>query len=98
MNSSTCNAWTDATLDSWMLGFEALTVIGLRFAKVAAGGRAANDEMLLMITEKMQSATELGAMAATGRLGQTPLENAQGVLRHYRGKVVANRRRLVRSV
>ena len=47
-----------------------------------------------MLSEKMQSAMELQSALVTGRLGATPLAGTQKVLRHYRRKVKANRKRL----
>lgn len=94
MTASPYRGWADAAIDTWALGIEASAVIGLRIAKVAMGGKAADDEIRLMIAEKMQSASELQVDAMTGRLGQTPLAGTQNVLRHYRRKVAANRRRL----
>ena len=86
--------WTNASLDAWALSMEASTVIGLRVAKMAIGGPAAGSEAFLMLSEKMQSAMELQSALVTGRLGATPLAGTQKVLRHYRRKVKANRKRL----
>ncbi|MEJ7934129.1 hypothetical protein WG907_07670 [Sphingobium sp. AN558] len=94
MYLKTCSAWADAAMETWALGVEASTVIGLRIAKVAAGGTAANDEIMLMISEKMKSAAKLQTDAAFGQLGGTPLASVQKVIRHYRTKVTANSRRL----
>ena len=81
-------------MDAWALGMEASTVVGLRVAKMAMGGAAAGDEAQRMVSEKIQSTLELQAALMTGRLGTTPLAGTQKVLRHYRRKVKANRRRL----
>ncbi|WP_213980674.1 hypothetical protein [Sphingomonas sp. dw_22] len=86
--------WAGAGLDAWALGMEASTVIGLRLAKMAMGGPAARSEAWLMLSEKMQAATELQTALVTGQLGATPLAGTRKVLRHYRRKVKANRRRL----
>lgn len=86
--------WMKIGLDSWMLGMEASTVIGLRLAKLAAGGPAATAEAQRMVSEKMQAAWELQVAAATGRLGSTPHGQADRAIRHYRRKVRANARRL----
>lgn len=97
MYLKSCSAWADAAMQTWALGLEASTVIGLRIAKVAGGGTAANDEIMLMISEKMRSAAKLQTAAAFGQLGGTPLASMQKVLRHYRSKVAANSRRLSKS-
>jgi hypothetical protein len=83
-------------LDAWSLYFEASTVIGLRMMKMAAGGPGTDKEMALMIGEKVQSAIELQLDGATGKLGTTPAGAAKKVVRHYKRKVGANRRRLSR--
>jgi hypothetical protein len=88
------DAWTGAGMDAWALGMEASAVIGLRVAKMAMGGAGAADEAQLMVAEKMQSAFELQTALVTGRLGGTPLAGTRKVLKHYRRKVKANRKRL----
>lgn len=94
MKYSAYTAWTRAGFDAWALGMEASTVIGLRVAKMAAGGPGVADEACLMVSEKMQSAFELQAAMLRGQLGTTPLAGTTKVLRHYRRKVKANRKRL----
>ncbi len=86
--------WMKIGLDSWMLGMEASTVIGLRMAKLAAGGPNAAAEAQQMVAEKMQAAWELQVAAVTGKLGSTPQDQASKTLRHYRRKVRANAKRL----
>ncbi|KTF70762.1 hypothetical protein ACNFJ7_15375 [Sphingomonas sp. HT-1] len=86
--------WMKIGIDSWMLGWEASTVIGLRMAKLAAGGPAASAEAQRMIAEKMQAAFELQVAATTGKLGSTPHAQASKALLHYRRKVRANAKRL----
>lgn len=86
--------WASAGIDAWALGVEASAVIGLRTVKMASGGVDAAAEAQLMVSEKMQSAFELQAALVTGRLGANPLAGTQKVLRHYRRKVKANRKRL----
>ncbi|ATY34674.1 hypothetical protein CVN68_15965 [Sphingomonas psychrotolerans] len=73
---------------------EASAVIGLRTMKMAAGGTGAAEEARLMVSEKMQAALELQTALVSGRLGGDPLADTRKVLRHYRGKVKANRTRL----
>lgn len=86
--------WSNAALDTLSLSLEASTVIALRLAKVTMGGKAARDEISLMLSEKLQSAGELQAEALTGQLGGSPLTSTQHILRHYQEKVSANRIRL----
>ena len=85
-------AWLRAGMDAWTLGLEASAVVALRTAKLAAGGGEAAREAELMVAEKVRAAVELQAAL----LGATPLGGTQLALRHYRGKVAANRRRLSR--
>lgn len=92
MYSKTYGAWVHAGFDAWSLGVEALAVVGLRMAKLAAGGTAASSEAELMVAEKVQSAM----MVAAGSLGLTPLGGTQQAIKHYRRKVAANRWRLSR--
>lgn len=86
--------WASAGMDAWALGIEASAVIGLRVAKLAMGGPAAGGEAYLMLSEKMLAAIELQTALATGQLGTTPLVGTRKVLKHYRRKVKANRKRL----
>ena len=86
--------WMHAGLDAWSLGMEASQVAGMRIARVAMGGRGANDEVRLMVSEKVESLFELQTALVTGQLGTTPLGGTRKVLRHYSRKVKANRKRL----
>lgn len=86
--------WIGASMDAWTLGMEASTVIGLRVAKLAMGGTDAEGEARRMVSEKMQSAYELQMAMMTGQLGASPVAGARKVIRHYRRKVKANKRRL----
>ncbi len=94
MNTSPFFDWTRVATETWLLGLEAGTVIGLRMARFASGGAAANREVQLMLSEKIGSAIELQTALMTGGLGATPLSGTQATLRHYRRKVRANRLRL----
>lgn len=70
-----------------MLGVEAQMVIGQRMAMFMLGGPKARKEAQLMVTEKVKAAGEAALTLATGG---TPRK----VVRGYRRKVQANRRRL----
>ena len=91
------NPWLSLTLDAWSLGMEASTVIGLRTMKLAAGGPAAEAEAVLMVSEKIEASLDLQHRAMTGGLGLTPPEAVAHTLTHFRRKVRANRRRLIKS-
>lgn len=88
------NPWIKLTMDTWSLGMEASSVIGLRALKMAAGGPAAQTEAALMLNEKIASTLALQMRAATGGLGTTPHGAASRTVAHYRRKVRANQRRL----
>lgn len=88
------NPWMRLTMDTWALGVEASSVIGLRTLKMAAGGAAAQAEAELMVREKIESGLTLQARAMTGGLGLTAHGAAARTVAHYRRKVRANRRRL----
>lgn len=88
------NPWMRLTMDTWALGVEASSVIGLRTLKMAAGGAAAQAEAELMVREKIESGLALQARAMTGGLGLTAHGAAARTVAHYRRKARANRRRL----
>lgn len=64
--------------------------------KLAAGGPAAKAEAELMVSEKMAAAVALQALALTGGLGFNPQGAALKAVAHYRRKVRANERRLLK--
>ncbi|PSC06179.1 hypothetical protein SLNSH_05105 [Alsobacter soli] len=82
-------SWMNYGYDAAMLTFEAQQVIGLRLAKLSAGGPAAALEATLMVNEKIAAAWEAGATLAAGGSGHK-------VLKRYRRHVGANYRRLKR--
>jgi hypothetical protein len=82
--------------DSWRLGLEAWTVIGLRIPKLLAGDPAAMVEAQRMVVEKIEAAGVLQWRAMTGGLGSSPHAAMQASVTHYRKAVGKNRRRLGR--
>ena len=80
------------------LGAEAWMVVGLRLAKLAAGGPAAALEAQRMVAEKSAAALEAqfaaGMALATGASHHVAGSKA---LAGYRRRVRANRRRLTRT-
>ena len=76
------NPWLDWAL----LAAESQQVILLRMMKLAGGGAAAEAEAVRMTTEKVTAMAEAGLKLATGG----------DVVRLYRRKVRANRRRLTK--
>jgi hypothetical protein len=78
-------------MDSWM-------VVGLRLAKLSAGGPAAWFEAQRMVSEKLVAAAETQAVAALSLASGTAHGKIhRDTIRRYRRKVAANRRRLKRS-
>lgn len=95
-DTKAASGWMLAAMDAWMLGLEASWVIGTRSSLLMTGGPKASREAQLMIAEKMQAVVELQTKLMMGALTLTPLSVTNQTLRHYRGKVAANRRRLAR--
>jgi hypothetical protein len=91
------NPWFRIGLETWLLGVEASSVIGLRALKIAGGGVAAEAETRLMIHEKIDAGWALQAKALSGALGLTAHGATAGTLAHYRRTVRANRRRLAKK-
>lgn len=89
--------WTTLAFDTWSLGLEASSVIGLRMMKLAAGGPAAQAEAELMVSEKVTASMMLPMLAMTGQLGATGPAVASKSVAHLRRKVRANRRRLAKG-
>jgi hypothetical protein len=79
-----------------MLASEAAWVVSLRYAKLAAGGAAANREAVTMVAEKMHAQAELATALASGRFGSEPSQVASRTIAHYSKRVRANRKRLTR--
>ena len=88
------NPWLDIGMEAWTLSVDAASVIGLRTMKMAMGGPAAETEARLMVTEKIGSAVDLQTSLMTGGLGFTLHGVSKKALKHYAGKVGANKRRL----
>jgi len=74
---------------------DALDVIRLRSARIAAGGRAGRAEACLMVSEKIAAVVELQWHLLSGRHGYSPGRMATGVGRYFARAVRANRQRLM---
>jgi len=86
--------WMAAGMEAWTLGIDMWSVVGLRMMKIAAGGTAGERESRLMVEEKLQAMAELQTKLLTGGISSDPATGSRQVMRHYSGKVKANRRRL----
>lgn len=90
------NPWFGIGVDAWRLSLEASEVIALRTMKIAAGGAAGAAESQRMVAEKLDAALALQRLALFGGLGISPASAASKTVKHYRGRVRANRRRLAK--
>lgn len=86
--------WMTLAADSTLLAWDAAAVIGLRMMRLSLFDARAAAEAWLMVEEKLESAALLQWRVMTGDLGRSPDAMARASLRHYRGKVAANRKRL----
>lgn len=82
--------------ESWMLAGEASYVIWLRSIRMMSGGKLAEREAELMVSEKMLASMTLLPAMMEGGLGQSAESAGTRALAHYRKPVRANRRRLSR--
>lgn len=89
-------AFASMAMQSTMLAIEAQQVIALRLARLALGGAAAQREVPLMVSEKLAALAQSGTLMAVGAVNGKKDLNAGKVVKMYRGKVRANRRRLSR--
>jgi hypothetical protein len=91
------NPWFTIAYDAARLGFEAQLVIAARMIRLASGGTLAQSEMQRMVNEKAATFVEaqLAATAAAAR-GHKSAAVSKKILRTYRKRVGANRRRLSR--
>lgn len=79
------------------LSCESSLVIGLRMMTLTTGGAKAFSEAHLMTVEKMQAAAFVMIDSAFSIAGGKSAEAiGRSAIAHYRRKVVANRRRLLR--
>ncbi len=94
MRKRTVNPWVGIGFDALTMGMDAMSVIGLRTMKIAMGGAAGDAESQLMVDEKIKAALHVQTALWTGGLGTDPAVATRRALRHYSGKVKANRKRL----
>ena len=91
------SVWLGIGFEAWRLGLESSAVVGLRTLKIVQGGARGSAEAEQMVQEKIAAGVALQAMALRGGLGATPASAVSRTLSHYRRKVSANRRRLVKG-
>jgi len=94
MKLSEQTAWLRIGVDAWALGLQAAHVVGLRTARIAAGGPAAGLETWLMLSEKWHTATKIQADLMARGPDANPLTTTRRALATVKRKVAANDRRL----
>jgi hypothetical protein len=89
------NPWFAMLFQAARLGWEAQNVLALRWIRLAGGGVSGHSEARRMVAEKLAALTEAHTSAATVAIkgGNAPAV-AKKVLRVYKKRVGANRRRL----
>jgi hypothetical protein len=91
------NPWLTLGFETARLAFAAQHVIALRLIRLAAGGAAARTEFQNMTTDKMAAMAQAGAAATAAAIaGGDSAAIARKVLRTYKKRVDANKRRLSR--
>jgi len=93
-SKSPFSLWTDMAMQSAKLAIESQQVIAMRLTKMALGGPDVQREAELMVSEKMEAMQQGAKILMMGTLGGKHDMGAGQVMRHYRTKVRANRRRL----
>ena len=84
----TWNAWFSLSSQAALLGFEAQSVMALRFIRFAAGGPLARSETGRMIAEKVQALGEAQTAAAIAVIGgRNSRHVAKKVLGVYKKRV-----------
>ena len=96
MTKPTTKTWPELAFESWMLGAEMGMVIWLRSIRMMAGGKLAEREARLMVSEKVSAAMTLMPALMAGGIEQSAEEATGRALAHYGKPVRANRRRLSR--
>lgn len=89
------NPWIRLNFQLWALSMEAAMVVALRLQRIAWGGYPAQREISRMLAEKVVAAQAVNALMLQKGPGLTTAKMSKAV-RHYRGKVKANKRRLTR--
>ena len=89
--------WAEMAFQSTMLAIEAQQVIALRLSKIAMGGPDVRRETNLMMSEKIAAMVEGGQMMMTAAVSGDSRGSGR-VVRLYRRKVRANRKRLSTGV
>ncbi len=89
-------SWFQLSWDMMQLTVEANSVIALRTMKMATGGAGANEEISLMVSEKVQAAMDAHfEMTTAAMAGRT--DGPAKAVALYRKRVRANQKRLTNT-
>lgn len=88
---------SSAGLPGLSLTWNVPQVMALRLAKIARGGKSAQAESNLMVSEKIATALQAQAIIARSVFAGSPEKGGKAVTKLYARKVAANRRRLNRG-
>lgn len=89
------NPWMTFSIQAARLGWEAHSVIMLRMIRLARGGATARAEANLMVAEKADTLARAQLAAASATIsGASAPKVANSVLKVYRKRLRANKRRL----
>ncbi|HMF23973.1 MAG TPA: hypothetical protein VKG24_17865 [Pseudolabrys sp.] len=91
------SAWFSLSSQAALLGLEAQNVMALRFMRLASGGALAQSESARMVSEKILALGEAQTAAALATIkGGKTHHVTRKVMRVYKKRVRANRRRLTK--
>jgi hypothetical protein len=88
------NAWLALSFQTAQLGLDSQRVIALRLMRLSGGGAAGATEARMMVADKMAALTEAQFAAAGAVLTGDSHKLARKVLRVFKKRVRANKRRL----
>ena len=89
------NPWFAIARDAGRLAIEAQSVVALRLARLARGGKRGRAEAQRMVVEKAEALGEANAAAARSLVsGESPSASVDKALKIYSRRVKRNRRRL----
>jgi hypothetical protein len=98
LNANPMRAWNDwcaLSFNAAQLAWDAQSVIALRLMRIATPGARGQSEARRMVTEKVAALAEAQTAAAVAVVkGESSHHVAKKVLRVYKKRVGANRRRL----
>ena len=91
------NPWLSLSMNAWRLGLESQAVISLRLLKAAGGGAGAAREAEIILAEKVAATLALPGQVMGAGLDLIGPAAPSKAIAHFRRKVRANQRRLLRG-